>query len=295
MSEIKLKIKTEWLFGLAASGLSVAAPVWAYSRWLEPSWLEVSRHKIRVADLEGISSEWRGFKAVFFSDWHVPRSGPAHPILKKAFDKILEEKPDVVLMGGDYFDRGRWNPLVGELCRKVSEAGLPMIGVMGNHDYFGRRNDHMRIRRAFEESSVRILVNEAQQISYNGQRAWVVGLDDAIKGEPDLAEACQLLPRDEKPLFLLVHNPDYIRKLPANLAQIMLSGHTHGGQINPAPPPFHRKLNWTRFALTTHRTRFPCGWYAEKGLRLYVGRGLGTSGWPLRFNARPELVVLEFE
>lgn len=279
---------------LAVAGLTLAVPGWLYARWIEPFWLHTSRHKIKVAELEGFSSEWKGFKAVFLSDWHVSPSGKLQPIVVTAFNKILAEKPHVVLMGGDYFDRGRWNSAIGQLCRQLTEAGLPVLGVMGNHDYFGRRNDHTRIRNAFAESGSRILVNEAQKINYNGQQAWVVGLDDAVKGEPDLAEAYQLIPRDEKPLFLLQHNPDYIRKLPEQAAVFMLSGHTHGGQINPALPPFHRKLNWVRFALTNHRTKYPCGWYQEKGLRLYVGRGLGTSGWPLRFNSRPELVVLEF-
>ena len=101
------------------------------------------------------------------------------------------------------------------------------------------------------------------------------------------------LPAGVKPLVLLSHNPEFIRELPSDFAGVMLSGHTHGGQVNFAPPPFHRRLNWIRFARTQHRSEFPLGWYVLNGNRMYVGRGLGMSGLQIRFNARPEVVILE--
>jgi uncharacterized protein len=284
----------QWGAGVAALGASLGIPAFVYSRWVEPFWLNVSRPRVAVRELAGVSDAWKGFKVAFLSDWHIYRETEPHPIMRQAVAKIKAERPDLVTLGGDYFTRGKWNPVAGVIVRELADAGFPVIGVMGNHDYFGRRNDHLRIRQHFEGHGARILVNDATEICYNGQRAWLVGLDDAVKGEPDLAETVRKLPRDARPLLALSHNPDYADRLPPNFAHVMLSGHTHGGQINFAPYPFHRRLNWTRFAGTSHRTRYPLGWYGCNGTRLYVGRGLGNSKWQLRFNARPELVMLEF-
>ena len=264
-----------------------------WARFYEPHWLEVSRPQLPVASVAGLSPLWRGYKIAFLSDLHLERDAPPHRVLWKTIEAVLQEKPDLVTLGGDYFTRGRWNPAMADLLRPLAEARLPMVGVMGNHDYFGRRGDYLRIQEAFAHNGVTILSNEVYPLEYKGQRAWLAGLDDAVKGEPDAEAITQQLPPGERPLILLNHNPDYIKKLPANFAALTLSGHTHGGQINFAPPPFHRSLNWLRFAVTNHQSDFPLGWYTYNDNRLYVGRGLGMSGYSLRFNARPELVMVE--
>ena len=279
------------LLGLGGAGL--AGPALAWARFCEPNWLEVSRPKLKLSELSGLSPTWRGYRVAFLSDLHLERDAAPVRVLRTAVERILQEKPNLVTLGGDYFTRGRWNRAMADLLRPLAEAGLPMVGVLGNHDYFGRRNDYLRIVDEFAKIGVTILTNAVYPLEYRGERAWLAGLDDAIKGEPDVAEIIRQLPADEQPLILLSHNPDFLKKLPANFAQVTLSGHTHGGQVNFALPPFHRSLNWIRFARTGHHSVFPLGWYEVNGNRLYVGRGLGMSGYQLRFNARPELVMLE--
>lgn len=278
---------------LAASlGVGVAGMGYSYARFVEPHWLEVSYHRLAVADLE-LGEQWRGYKVAFLSDLHIEQSGPLLPVLQAAIERVLQEQPNLVLMGGDYFTRGVWNPQMGQLLRQLTQAGLRVVGVMGDHDYFGRRKDPDRIVTGFEEAGACMLVNKAVPLEYNGQREWLAALDDARKGDPSLDDIAVDLPDGVRPLIFLSHNPDFINKLPPRYCRIMLSGHTHGGQINLALPPLHERLNWIKFTRTQHRSDFPLGWYNINGNRLYVGRGLGLSGWQLRFNARPELPIIE--
>ena len=277
---------------LAGTGLAGSALAWA--RYWEPYWLDVSRPTVRVDSVPGLSPLWKGYKIAFLSDLHLERHEPPIRTLWSAVERIVEEKPNLVTLGGDYFTHGKWNPAMADLIRPLVEAGLPVVGIMGNHDYFGRRNDHNRIEEGFAKAGVRMLINEVYPLEYKGQQAWLAGIDDAVKGEPDLAALQTALPPGQLPLVLLSHNPDMIEKLPPHFAGVTLSGHTHGGQINPALPPFNKSLNWIRFAGEIHHSNYPVGWYEYNGNRLYVGRGLGMSGYQLRFNARPELVMLEF-
>lgn len=280
---------------LALTGAAFGVPALLYARFVEPKWLEVSRPTVPVDELKGIPQEIKGFKVAFFSDLHLPNKGPASDTLWLAVEKTLLEKPDLVMLGGDMFDHGKYNPAMADMVRALTGAGIPVRAVLGNHDYFGRRGEYLRMMKNLEEVGLRWLINQAEPFQYNGTEVWLAGIDDYIKGEPDVAETARQIPPGTKPLILLAHNPATIRTVPSGFAHVMLSGHTHGGQINPALPPFQRKFNWVSFKEGSHHySEFPLGWYTFKDIRLYVGKGLGMSGMKLRFNSRPELVMLQF-
>jgi len=285
------KLKQPWLRLAAGSATIAGGLALSYARYVEPYWLDQTYHQVALTDL---NKAWRGYRIAFLTDLHLGRSGQPLRTVTEAVERTLALRPDLVAFGGDYFGKGVWNPAMLKLLCPLVEAGLSVVGIMGNHDYFGRRHDPERIIDNLRKAGVKLLRNQAVPISYKGQQSWIVGLDDHHRGEPDLAEATENMPPGARPLLVLAHNPDYTLELPVNYTELVLSGHTHGGQINPVLPPFRERFNWTRFTYTSHRTKYPQGWYKVNANRLYVSRGLGMSGLPLRFNARPELAVFEF-
>jgi predicted MPP superfamily phosphohydrolase len=282
------------LLGLAAASSSILGSLaYSYARYVEPKWLDESYQRVPLSGKGGLE-KFKGFRLAFLSDMHLSTTGRPLPIIKYAFKRVLEIKPDMVALGGDHFNKGVWNPAMADLVCPLTEAGINVVGIMGNHDYFGRRRDPERIIQHMRQIGVKFLRNQACEIEYKGARAWIVGMDDFDRGEPDLDEATERMLPQERPLLVLAHNPDYTPELPRDYTELVLSGHTHGGQINPVPPPFNERFNWVRYTHTSHRTRYPQGWYNVKGNRLYVSRGIGMSGFRLRFNARPELSLFEF-
>lgn len=276
---------------LMAAGLVSGVGAFFYATYIERKWLEVTKHTLEVQNLP---QSWNGFRFAWLSDLHLGYKPSADPV-STAFDRVIAEKPDLILLGGDYMDRGKWKPICEELFSRLAKSGIPTVGVWGNHDYFGNRLDPEKNRKHFETLGIPILTNEVYCVERGGVSQYFVCLDDSVKGVADPLSIRKQIPPDVKPLVVLCHNPNFVRRLPENYAELVLSGHSHGGQINPAPPPYHRELNWTRFSRTKHHMRYPQGWYKVNSNRLYTGRGVGVTKWPVRFGARPELAIFELK
>ncbi len=286
--DLSLKFNKGLILAGAASGLSA----FLYAMYVERHWLDVTRHTLEVI---GLPEAWRGYKIAWLSDMHLGHSGSAKPVTN-AVERAIAERPDLILLGGDYMDKGRWKPVCDEIFGRLGASGIPVVGVWGNHDYFGNRLDPHKNFKHMERHNIRILINETYCVERGGSRQYIIGLDDSIKGVPELRKPRAQIPPGEKPLVVLCHNPKYIRKLPNDFCELALSGHTHGGQINPAPPPFHRTLNWIRFTPTAeHYSPYSHAWYEVNGNRLYIGKGVGVTRWAVRFGARPELPIFELQ
>jgi uncharacterized protein len=154
------------------------------------------------------------------------------------------------------------------------------------------RNELVRLPVAFNDmaamdaglikAGVQPLVNTAVQVP--GMDLWVAGVDDLTEGFPDLRAALNGVP-DEPPVILLAHNPDIWLNARVAAADLVLSGHTHGGQVRlPGVGVAHTQ--------GTHLSRQqPSGWFERDGTRMFVSRGLGES-IPLRFGVRPQVVLI---
>lgn len=128
------------------------------------------------------------------------------------------------------------------------------------------------------------LVNRAMPVRIGEAEVWFAGIDDALEGAPDLAAALATVPAGA-PLVLLAHNPDIWLDPAANQAALVLSGHTHGGQIRlPLLGVAHTQ------GTHLHRRR-PAGWFQRGRSRMFVSRGLGES-IPLRFGVRPQAALI---
>jgi predicted MPP superfamily phosphohydrolase len=252
---------------------------------------EIARHEIDVTHrtffLKSLPAPFDGFRIVQISDIHLAEFTEDF-FLDEVIDRVNALEPDLLLITGDFVTR---SPLPMEVTYSAAARCAAMLtrlncperyGILGNHDaVVGARiiRDHM------ENNGLPILVNQHVRIERNGAHIILSGLDDWSYGYPNLTEAVPEKP--DAPVILMVHEPDYAVHIADHrrgpLVDLVLSGHTHGGQIRLpglrplALPPFGRL--------------FPEGHYLLGRLQLYVNRGIGTVGLPLRLNCPPEITV----
>jgi predicted MPP superfamily phosphohydrolase len=265
--------------------LAAGAALAAWAGWIEPRRLVVRRETLR---LDGWPRGLDGLRAGVMADLHagVPHMGRA--AIARAVETLNAERPDLVLLLGDYVDAsplwgGRLAPeaIAAELA--ALEAPLGRFAVLGNHDW-KRAPD--RMWTALTATGIEVLENRAVAVDAPGGRLWVAGLADLRHRSPDLALALRDVPdRPGEPVLLLSHDPDLHPLVPARVA-LTLAGHIHGGQV--AIPLLRRPAIPSRYG-----ERYARRHHLDGGRRLYVSSGLGTSGMPVRLLAPPEVVVLE--
>jgi predicted MPP superfamily phosphohydrolase len=219
------------------------------------------------------------------SDLHAGGPHVKPERVARVVERVNEERPDVVLLLGDYVD-----PEVA-LGTEVSpepvaralgglRAPLGTVAVLGNHDW-GFGGD--RVAAALAAVGIRVLENDAVAIDAPGGRAWIAGVADARMRRADPEEAIAGVP-DGEPVILLTHDPDVFPRVPERVA-LTVAGHLHGGQVGI--PRLRRRL-----MPSTHGEDYAGGHVEEDGRHLYVTRGVGEAGLPLRFLAPPEVVLV---
>jgi len=268
---------------LASTGAAVAfGAVGSREAYGDPS---ITRRALTFSDLPpGLD----GLRLAHLSDLHSgPLVGP--DLVRRWRDLTARERPDLLLLTGDLVDS---RP---EELAPIIEAfqGFPApfgsFAVLGNHDYF---DDPRPIWRDLEAAGIRCLENASALIQRGGGTLALIGLQDPMARNgrfrrmifgpgPRPAEAARDLPADAFRLCLNHRPSEWERALEAG-ARLTLSGHTHGGQINPIP-------GFSSAHLIGPRTD---GLYREGDDLLYVSRGLGVVGLPLRIAAPPEIAIL---
>lgn len=242
---------------------------------LEPNRLQVTRETFY---LPGLGGGQEGVSLVFVSDLHVRRPGRLH---RRMGEEIAAFGPDLILLGGDYFTwLTRTDTLAGYLGGFEAPGGV--YAIQGNWEYKVRMT-HGRLASLLAEEGIRLLINEHLTIRIRGAAFVLLGLDDPYTGHSDFYSTFLELPGD-LPQVLLAHSPEIFRKAQRWGVHLVLSGHTHGGQMNfplIGPlwlPPGSRQTVAGRFYLD--------------GTWLFVSRGVGTSIIPARLRCPPELVLI---
>jgi predicted MPP superfamily phosphohydrolase len=265
----------------------------AWGFLVEPRQLTVTRLTIRS---EQVPPAWDGRLIAFFSDAHLGSTYPPAR-LARLEAAILAAKPDLILFGGDLIDHRTPDDtdFIAEASAYLAalQAPLGKYAVAGNHD--NRLRAEYRLMSAILDAGG-FTVLDNQSVVLDG--LWLGGLAESYFGQPDVAltfSGAGLLaapgaPSDlTEPLFrlLLMHQPDYAAGLPAGSADLVLSGHSHNGQVALLGRPL----------ITVYQgSQYPYGLYElENGSRLVVSRGLGTVGLPVRFGAPPELVLITLQ
>ncbi len=239
---------------------------------------EVTRQHIRLARLP---KAFEGFRIVQLSDVHISPFMPAHEI-RRCVTITNQLKPDLVVMTGDYL---LWDPAAQEEVVQVL-AGLHaphgVFGCLGNHETITQTEES--ITRLFAAQGIHILRQERAPIRLGGDALNLIGIDDS---HPDLQGVERLMMPDTVNI-LLVHDqaPDGFDHAVELGIDLTLAGHTHGGQLSLEF--LHRGL-----CLARVDTPYVSGWYEKSGGQLYVNRGIGTTMFPIRVGARPEITVLE--
>ncbi len=262
---------------LGAGGLAV------YAGWVEPRRLVVRDMRLELARWPAALS---GLRVGVISDLHggVPHAG--EEAIARWVARMNAEAPDLVLLAGDFTD-AHWlfgRRLAPErIAERLAALDAPLgrVAVLGNHDWKGYG---MRMWTALADAGIPVLENDAHAVEASQGRLHVAGLADLRFRRPDVARALAGVPADE-PAIVLAHDPDVFPLVPARVA-LTVSGHTHGGQV--AIPYLRGPVVPSR-----HGERYVRGHVVEHGRHLVVGAGLGTSGFPIRFLAPPELLVLE--
>ncbi len=265
----------------AAWGLGIRAFLW------EPETLVVRR-------VEVVSPMWTGepLRVGILSDVHGAGPHMSLARLESIIDELNAERPDIVLLLGDYApghvpaaersadERAAVMATLPPLAKL--RAPLGVWSVLGNHDWW---YDGEAIEKGLQAAGIRVLENTRARIERPGGAFWLGGLADyeSMRAKPSYGATLDGLEGDD-PVVVMSHWPDAFATAPDRVA-ITFAGHSHCGQVNL---PFFGRL----MHASPGSEKWPCGLYSKGQGRLYVSGGVGVSIVPVRFNQPPEIAVV---
>lgn len=218
---------------------------------------------------------------VFLTDIHY---GPTVSMsyLNNIISKTNELDPDIVLLGGDYLFKDPSN--ISFIAKKLSKihSRKGIYAVFGNHDHWLNIDE---FKKEFRKNGIKDLTNTGYWID----NIKICGVGDLYCDKQNLNTMSDVTMQDF--VILLSHNPDYYLKIDKKYKKkidLMISGHTHGGQINL--PLLGAITTQTKLG-----KQFCCGFFKMADLSLYISRGLGTVEIPVRLNCPPELTFFSIE
>ncbi|MDQ1524328.1 MAG: uncharacterized protein QOE47_2252 [Pyrinomonadaceae bacterium] len=262
--------------GLAAAGLVGVSATAAYASLFEIHDYELTETEIFLPELP---AAFENFCIVQVSDVHHSSLVSLDEVRRVA-ELAQGARPDMLVLTGDYTTARR---SYIEPCAEVLgtlEAPAGVWAVLGNHDHY---TDGELTRRALKRRGIGVLDNAHTEVTRGADALQLAGVDDWSWGYADWARALGKLDRS-RPSVLLSHEPQVFDLPEVAGVSLILSGHTHGGQVSlpfiGAPARFLEEFKYLR------------GRYEREGRQLYVSRGTGVVGLPIRFGARPEIAVL---
>ncbi|HUJ39826.1 MAG TPA: metallophosphoesterase [Candidatus Acidoferrales bacterium] len=241
--------------------------------------IEVSRFRVPIA---GLGRELDGLRIVHLTDIHHGLYFSAEALVA-AVELANSLDADVVALTGDYVSYSRnFAHSAAEILGGL-RARRGVFAVLGNHDF---RVGADLITRALRRSGIAVLRNRHTVIRAGGAQLHVAGVDD-LWYKPNLPRALQRIPRG-RPVVLLSHNPRIVPAAAYFSVDLVLSGHTHGGQVRL---PFLERMR----DRNQQPRRFHTGWDSWGRTRVYVSRGIGTIVLPVRVACPPEMPVFTLD
>jgi len=251
--------------------------VCGYGILVRRRWYRVVERDVRVP---GLDARFEGLRIAQLSDLHIGTLTPRSWGLRWS-RSANARAPDVAVVTGDMVTSGTdFHEDVADVIGAL-RAKEGVFVSMGNHDYFGEGEPLVTLLRA---RGVAVLRNEGVVIERDGAKLWLAAIDDTWTRRDDVARAMRARP-DGATTVLLAHDPNRFDEAAAAGANVVLSGHTHGGQIGV--PFFYRVANLASFSYP-----YNVGFYRRGPSVLYVHPGLGTTGPPMRLGVAPEVTIL---
>lgn len=239
--------------------------------------IEVTKHEVFVEDLP---ASFDGYRIAFLTDTHVA-GFVRRSFYRECVRQAMLFNPDLVLLGGDFVTFHRHIPLMAEVL--LESPGLAATdgvhAILGNHDYWAGGDE---VRTTMEAHGVNFVINRNVRIARGNEEIALLGIDEAYRGKPDVHAAFEGIPHDT-PRLAVTHHPDLVTELADRRIDLLVCGHTHGGQIRF--PFFGAVVVPSKF-----EARYAMGFHRVGRVLMYVSRGIGAIP-PLRILCRPEVAT----
>ena len=272
------KRKNTPLIYLTLFGFSVVTLIGIDAYCIEPNWIETNTVVIRDKDLADVLKDKT---VVHITDLHLNEGLRFREY--SLIRKVNAIKPDYVFITGDFIDDlTQLQPLL-QLLKSI-HAKVGIYGVPGNTDHISI--DGNTLSEQLKGVNFELLVNASRKIEIDGKYFWLVGADDPVYGFANIKTALRNVD-SAGPTILLAHSPDIFMDAVNNQINLVLVGHTHGGQVGI---PFLIRLS--NYA---NRTPYIKGLFQKNRTVMYVNKGIGMKTLPIRFLCRPEITIIKFK
>jgi predicted MPP superfamily phosphohydrolase len=236
--------------------------------------IEVTRNEVFIDDLH---EAFDGYRVAFLTDTHVA-GFVRREFYRAVVDQVNCFDPDLILLGGDFVTWRRHIPLMADVLLTDLKARDAVLAVLGNHDYWANGDE---VKAAMAAKGVQFIINRSHVIRRNGAELPVVGIDEVYRGQPDVEAAFAGVKRG--PRIGVTHHPDLIDQVDDRRIDLLVCGHTHGGQIRL---PFFGPL----VVPSKHEGRYAAGFHRVGEVLMYVSRGIGAIP-PIRILCPPEVAT----
>lgn len=265
--------RRDLLRGFAAAGIGAATGTFAHGYLYERHHLELTRETLHVS---GLPPALAGLRVGFLTDFHRSET-VSHDLIERAVRMAMAEAPDMIVLGGDYVtwgDRRFVRPVADALAPLAAPNGV--FAILGNHD------DDRDMPAALTAKGFVVLRDARTRLTVRGETLDLAGIRYWTRRASDIAHVL----RGASPnVFLLAHTPMRLAEAAALTVPLVLSGHTHGGQI---VLPGVGAIAAREFPVIAGAGR-------REGTTIFVSRGVGTVYVPVRLNCPPEVAVLTLQ
>jgi uncharacterized protein len=263
-----------WLC-IALMGLSL---LFIYARFIEPQMLIVRYESLMFSGTREGDSE---IKVALFADNHLG-SYKDRAFMQKVVDRVKYEQPDLVLIPGDFIFAISREQLF-DYFQPLKDLNIPVFATTGNHDYESAGYIELEeVRQMLRDNGVEVLDDLKTEIEIKGKKLKIYGLRDLWEKTVDNDLLADI--SGEENVIVIAHNPDTAHYMENLRADLLVSGHTHGGQI---------RIPWLYPLMIPSEFGYDRGWYEFEGMKMYVTSGAGEVGLPMRLGVPPEIVIIK--